>query len=154
MGVLHFRITDANQVIKLDRGIHSQNMTLKKIVVVKNADQTPPALPAVLYNYKGGITISMDFLKGGLQFASNVNADEISVPFDQAVAVTHVNYDLNFESEDIDQNFEISVFNYDKSSPTTQPSQPTFDNSGITGNALLYIDLYFDYASLVDYNRY
>ncbi len=154
MAVLHFRITEANQVIKLDRGIHSQNMTLRKVVIVKNKDQTAPALPAVLYNYKGGVTISMDFLKGGLQIASNTNSDEISVPFAQDVEVSHVNYDLNFDAEDIDQDFQVSVFNYDKSSPTTQPSQPTFDTSGLTGNALMYIDLYFDYASLFDYNQY
>jgi len=40
MAILHIRITEANQVIKLDRGIHSQNMTLKKVVIIKNKDQT------------------------------------------------------------------------------------------------------------------
>ena len=130
MAVLHFRITEANQVIKLDRGIHSQNMTLRKVVIVKNKDQTAPAAPAVLYNYKGGVSISMDFLKGGLQIASNVLSDTISVPFAQDVLVSHVNYDLNFDAEDIDQNFQVSIINYDQSSPTTQPTQPTFDTSG------------------------
>ena len=145
MGILHLRITENNQIIKLDREIHGQNLSLKKIVVIKNKDQS--ATP--LYSYKGGATISLDFLKGGLQMASNVNQDEISVPFKQDEDVTHVNYDLNFESETIDQNFQIAVFNYDKSG-----NQPPFDSSGTTANALMYIDLYFDYASLYDYNKY
>ena len=154
MAILHLRITEANQVIKLDRAIHSQNMTLKKVVIIKNKDQTPPAGPAVLYNYKGGITVSLDFLQGGLEMASNTNTDEISFPFKQEEDVTEIDYDLNFDAEDIDQNFQVSVFNYDRTSPTTQPSQPTFDPTGLTGNALMYVDLYFDYASLFDYNQY
>jgi len=145
MGILHLRITDANQIIKLDREIHGQNLSLKKIVVIKNKDQTGTPL----YNYKGGATISLDFLQGGLQMASNVNQDEISVPFKQDEDVSHINYDLNFESETIDQNFQISVFNYDKTG-----DQPPFDTTGATANALLYIDLYFDFASLYDYNKY
>ena len=145
MGILHVRITEANQVIKLDRSIHGQNVTLRKIVIIKNKDQTV----APVYDYKGGATISLDFLQGGLQIASNVNQDELSVPFKQEEDVHHVNYDLNFEAESIDQNFQVSVFNFDKSG-----AQPTFDPTGATANALMYIDLFFDYASLFDYNRY
>ncbi len=145
MGVLHFRITENNQVIKLDRQIHGQNMNLKKVVIIKNKDQT--VLP--VYAYKGGATITMDFLKGGLQMSSNINQDEISVPFKQEEDVTHVNFDLNFEAETIDQYFQVSVFNFDKTG-----GQPSFDPSGTTANALMYIDLYFDYASLYDYNKY
>lgn len=148
MPILHIRITEANQIIKLDRGIHSQNMTLKKVVIIKNEDQTVVA-PAVLYDYKGGITVSLDFLKGGLEMASNTNVDEISFPLNQAIKVTEIDYDLNFDSEDIDQNFQVSVFNYDKTS-----SQPIFDSTGATANALMFVDLYFDYSSLFDYNQY
>ena len=153
MGILHIRITQANQVIKLDSGIHSQNMTLKKVVIIKNKVQTVVA-PAVLYNYKGGVTVNIGFLAGGIEVASNVNSDELSFPFKQEEDVTEIDYDLNFDAEDIDSNFQVSVFNYDKSSPTTQPSQPTFDTTGLTNNALMYIDLYFDYSSLFDYNKY
>ena len=135
MPILHIRITEANQIIKLDRGIHSQNMTLKKVVIIKNEDQTGTPL----YDYKGGITVSLDFLKGGLEMASNTNVDEISFPLNQAIKVTEIDYDLNFDSEDIDQNFQVSVFNYDKTS-----SQPIFDTTGATANALMFVDLYFD----------
>lgn len=143
MPILHIRITEANQIIKLDRGIHSQNMTLKKVVIIKNEDQT------VVYDYKGGITVSLDFLKGGLEMASNTNVDEISFPVNQSIKVTELDYDLNFDAEDIDQNFQVSVFNYDKTG-----TQPTFDPTGVTSNALMFVDLYFDYASLFDYNQY
>ena len=144
MGILHFRITEANQVIKLDRSIHGQNMTLRKVVIIKNKNQT-----GTPYNYKGGVTVSLDFLKGGLQIASNTNQDELSIPFKQEEDVSFINYDLNFESETIDQNFLVSVKNYDKTG-----QQPPFDPSGVTNNALMFIDLYFDYSSLYDYNQY
>ena len=145
MAILHFRITEPNQVIKLDRAITGQNMTFRKIVIIKNKDQSI----APLYSYNGGVTISLDYLKGGLEMASNVNVDEISVPFKQEEAVTVINYDLNFESETIDQNFQISVFNYDK-----RGNQPPFDPLGIIPNSITYIDLFFDYSSLYDYNSY
>ncbi len=144
MAILHFRVTEANEVIKLDRAIQGQNMTLRKIVVIKNDNQT-----GTPYDFKGGCTISLDFLQGGLEMASNVNQDQISVPFKQEEKVSVINYDLNFESETVDQNFLVSVTNYDRTG-TTVP----FDPSGTTNNAILYIDLYFDYASLFDYNRY
>lgn len=154
MGILHIRITQANQVIKLDSGIHSQNMTLKKVVIIKNKDQSVPTLPAVLYNYKGGVTVNIGFLGGGIEVASNVNSDELSFPFKQEEDVTELDWSLNFDAEDVDSNFKVSVFNYDKSAPNNQPSQPTFDPTGLTNNALMYIDLYFDYSSLFDYNKY
>ncbi len=140
MGILHFRISEASQIIKLDRGIHGQNMTLKKIVVVKEPTATP--------DYKGGATIQISFLSGGLEISSNVNSDEISVPFKNTDEVTNVNWDLNFDAEDINSNFTTDVLNYDKSSSVV------FDSTGGTPGALYYIDLYFDYASLFDYNAY
>ena len=70
MGILHFRISEQSQIIKLDRGIHGQNMTLKKVVVVKEPTATP--------DYKGGATVQISFLGGGLEIQSNINSDEIS----------------------------------------------------------------------------
>jgi len=140
MGILHFRISEQSQIIKLDRGIHGQNMTLKKIVVVKEPTATP--------DYKGGATIQISFLSGGLEISSNVNSDEISVPFKNTDEVTNVNWDLNFDAEDINSNFTTNVLKYDKSSSVV------FDSTGGTPGALYYIDLYFDYASLFDYNAY
>jgi len=141
MGILHFRITEQNQIIKLDRGIHGQNMTLKKVVVVKEPTATP--------DYKGGATVQISFLSGGLEISSNVNSDEISIPFNNTDAVTNINWDLNFDAEDINSNFTTSVFKYDKTG-----ADVVFDSTGATAGALLYIDMYFDYASLFDYNQY
>jgi len=141
MGILHFRISEQSQIIKLDRGIHGQNMTLKKVVVVKEPTATP--------DYKGGATVQISFLSGGLEISSNVNSDEISIPFKNTDEVTSINWDLNFDAEDINQNFTTSVFRYDKTGTPV-----AFDSTGATPGALYYIDMYFDYASLFDYNSY
>ena len=140
MGILHIRITEKDQIIKLDKGIHGQNMTLKKAVIVKEPTATP--------DYRGGATVEISFLSGGIEIASNVNSDEISLPFKNTDSVTNLDWDLNFDSEDINSNFTVSVSNYDKS------GEVVFDSTGTTAGALYYIDLYFDYASLYDYNAY
>ncbi len=141
MGILHFRITEQSQIIKLDRGIHGQNMTLKKVIVVKEPTATP--------DYNGGATIQISFLSGGLEISSNINSDEISVPFKNTDEVTNINWDLNFDTEDINQNFTTSVFRYDKTGVPV-----VFDSTGATAGSIRYIDMYFDYASLYDYNIY
>ncbi len=141
MGILHFRITEQSQIIKLDRGIHGQNMTLKKVIVVKEPTATP--------DYNGGVTIQISFLSGGLEISSNINSDEISVPFKNTDEVTNINWDLNFDTEDINQNFTTSVFRYDKTGVPV-----VFDSTGATAGSIRYIDMYFDYASLYDYNIY
>jgi len=106
MGILHIRITEKDQIIKLDKGIHSQNMTLKKAVIVKEPTATP--------DYRGGATVEISFLSGGIEIASNVNSDEISLPFKNTDSVTNIDWDLNFDSEDINSNFTTSVSNYDR----------------------------------------
>jgi len=140
MPILHIRITDNNQIIKLAKGIHAQQMTLKRCVVVKLERGTST------YLYKGGVTLGLDFFRGGIEIASNINNDEISIPFKDNDTVVDTRWNLNFNSEDINQAFQTSVTKYDKTGVA-----PVF---GTGDNELQSIDLYFEYAQLYQYNSY
>lgn len=136
MPILHIRITENSEVINLDRNIHSQNFIFKRAVIVQN--------PATTNVYNGGLTIKLSFLSGGLEFASNINSDEFSVAIQESQAVNDVRFDLNFSAEDISRSFQTDIFNYNKSG-----ARPVFDASN-----LLYVDLYFEYDELYQYNTY
>ena len=143
MTILHIRIKSSEEVITIDRGIHAQNFTLKRVSVVKN-----PNAVGTGFDYKGGVSINLDFMKGGKEILSNVNSNEINIAFDQNQTIAcDKQYDLNFNTEDINGRFVAKVSNFNKS------ATPVFNEAGTTGE-LFYIDLYFQFSSLFQYNRY
>lgn len=145
MVVLHIRISENSEVINLPQGLTARNMTLRRCVVIKNPKTG--AAPAI---YNGGVAINLDFLKGGLSIASNVNNDEISVPMDDSLEVNDVRFDLNFDSERVNRSFQTNVRNYDDIG-----TRPPFNRApGANNNELKYIDLYFEYDRLYDYDTY
>ena len=145
MTVLHLRIKENNEVINLDQGLLARNMRLRRCVVIKN-----PKTGAAPHDYQGGIAINLEFLKGGLSIASNVNNDEISVPIDDSLEVNDVRFDLNFNAERVNRSFITSIRNYDDTG-----TQPPFDRTaGANDNELKYVDLYFEYDKLYDYDTY
>jgi len=145
MTVLHLRIKENNEVIDLDQGLLAQNMRLRRCVVIKN-----PKTGGAPHDYQGGIAINLEFLKGGLSIASNVNNDEISVPIDDSLEVNDVRFDLNFNAERVNRSFVTSIRNYDDTG-----TQPPFNRTaGANNNELKYVDLYFEYDKLYDYDTY
>tara|TARA_R110000851_G_scaffold134824_1_gene270160 strand:- start:5075 stop:5500 length:426 start_codon:yes stop_codon:yes gene_type:complete len=141
MPLLHFRISKASEIINLDKALHGQNFTFKRAIVVKNSAST--------IKYKGGLTVQLDFLSGGLEIMSNMNDNELNIPFTDNTEVADVRYNINFASEDINRSFKVSVLNYNKSNTT-----PLLFNTAGTGGELFYIDMYFEFSELYDYNRY
>ena len=145
MVVLHIRIKENSEVINLPQGLNARNMTLRRCVVIKN-----PKTGAGPHDYAGGIAINLDFLRGGLSISSNVNNDEISIPMDDSLEVNDVRFDLNFDSERVNRSFQTNVRNYDDIG-----TKPPFNRTaGANNNELKYIDLYFEYDRLYDYDRY
>ncbi len=145
MVVLHVRISENSEVINLPQGLNARNMTFRRAVVVKN-----PKTGGAPHVYNGGVAINLDFLRGGLSIASNVNNDEISIPMDDSLEVNDVRFDLNFDSERVNRSFQTSVRNYDDIG-----TKPPFNRTaGANNNELKYIDLYFEYDRLYDYDRY
>jgi hypothetical protein len=141
MPILHIRITKNEEIINLDSGIYSQNFTFKRAVIIKDTGTST-------YDYRGGVTISLDFLQGGTEFKSNINTDEISIPFDDSNKISDVRWDLNMSTEDVSRSFLVKVFNYDK-----QGALPPFDVAGTAGE-IKYIDLYFQYNTNLQTNIY
>lgn len=145
MVVLHIRIKENNEVINLDKGLVSTNMTLRRAVVIKN-----PKTGGAVHDYAGGISVSLDFLTGGVAIASNVNNDEISIPIDDNLEVNDVRFDLNFNSERVNRSFQTNVRNYNDLG-----INPPFNRTaGANNNELKYVDLYFEYDRLYDYDTY
>ena len=140
MGLLHIRIKQADEIINLDRGLHSQNFTLKKAVVVKGNSATT--------EYKGGATVTLDFFNGGLQIMSNVVDNDLIIPFNDQSSVTDIRYDINLSSENITRSFRVNVQNFDKT------FIPTFNQAAQAAGELAYIDLFFEFTELYDYDRY
>ena len=139
MPVLHFRITNNNEIINIDRDIHGQNFTFKRAVVVKDATASTA--------YKGGVSVKLDFLSSGVEILSNTNNDIVYLPFNDTNTVSDIRYDLNFSSEVVRRSFKTSVYSYDRI------SQPSFDTTGTTGE-LFYIDLYFEFQQITDFDEY
>jgi hypothetical protein len=116
MVVLHLRIKENNEVINLDTGLLSQNLTLKRCVVVKN-----PKTGGAPHQFDGGIAINLD-----------------------------VRFDLNFNAERVNRSFVTSIRNYDD----TGIVPPFNRTAGANNNELKYVDLYFEYDKLYDYDTY
>lgn len=137
--MLHFRIFKNNQVIDLPKELHSQQFIFKRAIVVKNKSDTT--------DYKGGLTVNLDFLSGGLEIMSNVSDNELMIPFINAAEVADIRFDMNLSAEDISRSFKTSVQYYNRSGP------PVFDFNGVAGE-LKYIDMFFQFNSLFNYNTF
>jgi hypothetical protein len=139
MPLLHFRITSNNQTINIDKSLHAQNFTFKRACVIKNDNTTT--------DYGGGCAVKIDFLQSGTEIVSNLPADKLYIPFANASSVSDIRFDLNFSTEDIRRSFQTNVFFYNNL------NQPVFDPLGVVGE-ISYIDLYFEFQSIYDYNAY
>jgi len=148
MPVLHFRITSATQVINVNRELHAQNFTLKRVIAVKDTSARPAA-PAAQYN--GGLTLDFDFLQGN-QVMSNIAPNDVifAIPEDStgvSSSAISERYDLNFDSEDIRTQFTVKVFNFDKSAPA--PFAASYAAAKTTGQGeLAYVDVFIEFQEL------
>jgi hypothetical protein len=140
MPLLHFRITEANQTIKLSRAITAQTLIFKRAVVYKSKE----ALANESKPYMGGVAVSLSFLTGS-EVISSVSSNELYVPFDEFQELNDVRFELPLESENIRPAFTLNVFNY------TGEGQPTF---GTTNGEITYIDLFFSFSEIDIYDSY
>jgi hypothetical protein len=140
MPVLHFRIKQANEIINIPQQLNSQQFIFKRCVVIKDNQTT--------VNYGGGCAIKLDFLNG-VEIVSNQNNEMLYIPFKDDDTISDRRYDLNFNSETVKRSFKASVYFYNDNT-----QQPVFDTTGATASAIRYIDLYFEFQSIYDYNAY
>ena len=140
MPVLHFRIKNAKENIKLSRSLHAQNFTLRRAVVVKDASiHNPVDTP-----YNGGMCVEVSFFTG-FEVLSNMNSNDILIPFDSSKEMNDPRFTLNFSSEEISASFSVSVSTYDKGFEC-----PFGEGAG----EIKFVDLFFEFSELYDYNTY
>jgi hypothetical protein len=160
MAVLHFRVTKQNDNIDLSRTLHSQNLTLRRIIITRNRSvitNSPLLAPVPSDNFipeyttdlKGGIIVDISFFKG-FEILSNFVSNDILVPFGNEVANIDNRYNLNFANEDIALSFNVQCYDFERKNAVVFQS----DTSATTDGAIKYIDLFFDFDNLYDYSTY
>lgn len=153
MAILHYRITENDQSINIPNTIHAQSFIFRRAIV----RMVPLTAGSTSTNCKGGIVISPSHFSGfeissGTSISSatskpitnNLGANDILIGLDEFKAINNTYFDMEFETEDINQAFTVRVSNFDK-----QPI--TF---GTNAGELTSIDVYFQFASLYDYKTY
>ena len=174
MPVLHFRITQQDQPIDLSRTLHSQNCTLRRITIVRNISipsnipvTVDPLIPLVvglaptpyfvptytdpLHDMKGGIIIDVSFFKG-FEVLSNFSSNDIMCPFNNMESVVDNRFEQNFANEDISLSFNVKVYNYKR-----ENTLKFVDDTGVEEAdpaAIKYIDMFFEFDELFEYNTY
>lgn len=153
MAILHYRITEKNQSINIPNTIHAQSFIFRRAVV----RMVPLVAPATSTNLKGGIVVTPSHFSGfeissgtsldsktSKPITNNLGANDILIGIDEYKPINNIYFDMEFESEDINQGFTVSVTNFDK--------QPVTFGTG--AGELTSIDVYFQFASLYDYKTY
>tara|TARA_B100000780_G_scaffold278104_1_gene250558 strand:+ start:1691 stop:2194 length:504 start_codon:yes stop_codon:yes gene_type:complete len=167
MAILHYRITQANQPINLSRTLHAQNLTLRRVSVIRNISipsnipGSPTLVPATQYyipeyldpkdDLHGGIIVDVSFFKG-FEVLSNFSSNDLMIPFSNDDTVVDSRYEQNFSNEDISLSFSVKVFNYLRE-PNVKFTSDT-GNSDLTPGAIKYIDMFFEFDELFNYNTY
>ena len=153
MAILHYRITEAEQSINIPNTIHAQSFIFRRAVV----RMVPLSTGSTSSNCKGGICISPSHFSGfeissgttidsttSKPISNNLGANDILIGLDEFKAINNIYFDMEFETEDVNQGFTVKVSNFDKGSVTF----------GTSAGQLTSIDLYFQFASLYDYKTY
>ena len=127
MPILHIKLTPANGGITkviLDRDIRSQEMVLRKAVIVK---------PNTTYS-QGSFKVRLPFLAGN-EIHSNDSRSFLTLPNDAEKKFVSLDFNLKVGAEHIPNEFEAQVVDS--------------TNTNITSTTNMYneIHLYFDYNS-------
>ena len=153
MAILHYRLTEAEQSVNIPNTIHAQSFIFRRAVV----RMKPLTAGSTSTNCKGGIVISPSHFSGfeissgttidsttAKPITNNLGANDILIGLDEFKPINNTYFDMEFESEDINQAFTVRISNFDK--------EPVVFGTG--AGQLTSIDLYFQFASLYDYKTY
>ena len=153
MAILHYRITQPEQSINIPNTIHAQSFIFRRAVV----RMVPLATGSTSTNCKGGVVITPSHFSGfeissgttidgntGKAITNNLGANDLLIGLDEFKPINNIYFDMEFESEDINQGFTVKVSNFDKQAVVF----------GTGAGELSSIDIYFQFASLYDYKTY
>ena len=168
MPILHLKVNSStggtDSFLTINRPIHAQQLTLKRVVVRKYGNLEGGG--KTLQDFGGGIQIFLPNLLTGYEINTNQNTQNgIVVPFPNTCAVGagimesgnttggrvviyDTRFDMNFSQfDDIPENIRVEVRNYNGTTDCK------FDYSSHF-NALIEIDLFFEYSEVYDYDTY
>jgi hypothetical protein len=153
MAILHYRITQPEQSINIPNTIHAQSFIFRRAVV----RMVPLTTGSTSTNCKGGVVITPSHFSGfeissgttidgntGKAITNNLGANDLLIGLDEFKPINNIYFDMEFESEDINQGFTVKVSNFDKQAVVF----------GTGAGELSSIDIYFQFASLYDYKTY
>ena len=153
MAILHYRITQPEQSINIPNTIHAQSFIFRRAVV----RMVPLTTGSTSTNCKGGVVITPSHFSGfeissgttldgntGKPITNNLGANDLLIGLDEFKPINNIYFDMEFESEDINQGFTVKVSNFDKQAVVF----------GTGAGELSSIDIYFQFASLYDYKTY
>jgi len=155
MAILHFRLTQRNQSINIPKTIHAQSFIFRR-AVVRMKTLTAGTASTVL---KGGLIVSPSHFNGfeissgvtidnatNKPITNNLGANDILIGLNEYEAINNIYFDMEFESEDINAGFTVDCLNFDR--------DQSVDIFGTTEGKIISIDVYFQFASLYDYQTY
>ena len=132
MVLLHLRITEANQILSLHHDIKAQYIILRKVVVNKDTSGTT-------HSTGGGICLDLNSMTNSYEIMTSQHNGYLTVPIDDTISLTNLDYHVKFSAENIKREFSIPVYKYDGL------TLPSFDSS-VAGH-INSIDVYFEYSS-------
>ena len=163
MPILHFRVDKQQQNIDLSRTLHSQNLTFRRAIITRNRSiaSVPPAgtnppdnyIPTYTVDYLGGIIIDVSFFKG-FEILSNFTSNDLMVPFNNDQSNVDHRFDMNFASEDIALSFNVQIYDFKRQLIPDTLFTSTTGVADTAIGAIKYIDLFFEFDNLHDYNTY
>ena len=143
MPVLHLRLAEQKQKIRLAKEIHAQDLTLIRSIIRKNVETAG--------NYNGAIMINLNKVFSGFELISSTNLNSLMIPVNETIDTTGkvdvatIEFNQNLNSEDIRQEFYVETFNYDGTTPAT---------FGTGSGEIKTVDLFFQISEINDYSIY
>jgi len=147
MAILHYQLTRSNQPIQINAGIHSQNFIFRR-AIIKSIPLTTPGT-----SINGGGVIVQPSHFSGMEIVTDVNSDpnDILLGIDENLEINSIYYDMEFDSEDIQESFMVKTLKYDRSDVASFVGDNDKGDPKLAGQ-IVSIDIYFQFSSLYNYD--
>ena len=139
MAILHYQITENQQDIQINAGIHSQNFIFRRAIVKMN-----PLAGTTSIN-GGGIIVQPSHFSGmEIVTDTKTESNDLLLGLDEDKMINNIYYDMEFDSEDISEAFTVKVLKFNREDGLAE--------FGAGAGKIRSIDLYFQFSSLYNYD--
>jgi hypothetical protein len=138
MAILHYQLKKANEDVQINTGIHSQNFIFRRAII-----KSIPLGAAASVNGGGVIVQPSHFSGMEIVTSTTTESNDILLGINELVAINNIYYDMEFDSENINEAFNVRTLKYDRSGPAVFGTNP---------GDIVSIDIYFQFSSLYNYD--